>query len=73
MDDQTELSPFAQLCGALAAVAFSVFASQLLDFRDKPKEAPFELREAAADCILTDNPKSCAIYERAKPDYPIRP
>jgi len=49
------------------------YVSQTLDFRSKPKEMPAELRNAAADCILTDNPKSCAIYEKAKPDYPIDP
>lgn len=43
-------------------------------FKPAPRrEMPSELREAAADCILTSNPKSCATYEAAKPLYPIRP
>ena len=71
--DEPSITPLGQLAGFIAALLFSVFAAQLLDFRDKPKEMPFELREAAANCILTSDPKDCATYERAKPDWPIRP
>jgi len=55
------------------AVAASYFVQQALDFSEKPKVMPPEISAAAADCILSNNPKSCAIYEGAKPDYPIDP
>jgi hypothetical protein len=66
--------------GALGRVLLIIFAGiasyflhELVNPSEKPKVMPPELREAAAHCILTNDPKSCAIYEAAKPDYPIDP
>jgi hypothetical protein len=65
-----------RLLALIGMIALSHFVYQGLHSLvpgEEPKVMPRELREAAADCILTSNLKSCAIYEAAKPDYPIDP